>query len=58
MPNSRAAKLVFVQGPLVPIPEKHILHGTNNTLLALWRCAQWTSELHFLLTGLGLPGSS
>ena len=41
MPSLCAAKLVFVQGPLAPIPETTILHGTKNRLLARWRCAQW-----------------
>jgi hypothetical protein len=43
--NSCAAVVVLVQGPLhpvslAPIPEKHILHGSKNTLLALRRCAR------------------
>lgn len=37
MPSSCAAIRVFVQGPLVPIPEKTILHGSKNSPLALRR---------------------
>ncbi len=45
MPNSCADKRLFVQGPLAPIPEKTILHGSKNRILALWRCAREPSSV-------------
>ena len=41
MPSSCAAKRLFVQWSLAPIPEKTILHGSKNTVLALWGCVLW-----------------
>src|ERR1017187_5613574 len=45
MPNSCAAGAIFVQGTLALIPEKTILHGSKNTLLALWRRVRCTRQL-------------
>ncbi len=52
MPSFCAAKQVFVQGLLAPIPEKTILHGSKNTLLAPWRYVRCRSAM--LLLGFKL----